>query len=75
MKIWKTGLVILAVAMISLQSVCADQPHMRNALTHLREARAELQKAEHNKGGHRARAIDIVNRAIAEVESGIGYAR
>ena len=76
MKTFGPALVLVcAFALMRLQSVQADQPHMQNALAHLREARAELQKAERNKGGHRTRAIEIINKAIAEVEAGIAYAR
>ena len=76
MKTLKTGLMLAAaVAAMGLQSARADQPHMQNALMHLREARSALQRAEHNKGGHRERAVEIVNRAIAEVEAGIAAAR
>jgi len=75
MKTLKTSLVLaVAVAAMGLQSIRADQPHMQNALTHLREARTALQRAEHNKGGHRARALEKVNQAIAEVEAGIAAA-
>jgi hypothetical protein len=49
----------------------AAQPHMQNALAALQNARAELQVAEHNKGGHRAEALDLVNRAINQVQQGI----
>jgi hypothetical protein len=66
---------VLVVGAINLQIVQADQPHMKSALSHLRAARAEIERAEHNKGGHRARAADLVNRAIAEVEAGIAYAK
>jgi mannose/cellobiose epimerase-like protein (N-acyl-D-glucosamine 2-epimerase family) len=76
MKTLKTGLMLIAVvAAMGLQSARADQPHMQNALMHLREARSALQRAEHNKGGHRERAVEIINRAIAEVEAGIAAAR
>jgi hypothetical protein len=47
------------------------QPHMQNALADLQAAKAELQAAERNKGGHRATAIGLINQAIGEVESGI----
>jgi hypothetical protein len=53
----------------------AAQPHMTAALDHLRLARASLEKAEADKGGHRAAAIDLTDRAIHEVEEGMGYAR
>lgn len=50
------------------------QPHMRTALEHLRAARQSLEKAEPDKGGHRVKAIEMVNGAIREVEAGIAYA-
>ncbi len=51
------------------------QPHMHAALDELRAARAELKTAEADKGGHRVKAIALVNDAIAEVEAGIEVAR
>lgn len=50
------------------------QPHMQAALDHLQTAKAELQSAMADKGGHRVRAIELVNRAIGEVEAGMEYA-
>lgn len=50
------------------------QPNMEAALEHLNQAKASLQKAEHNKGGHRDRAMQFVDQAIGEVRAGIGYA-
>lgn len=52
-----------------------DQPRMRESLAHLREARVSLDRAEHNKNGHREKAIELVNQAIAEVEAGMAQAR
>ena len=49
----------------------AAQPHMTNALNALQTARAELQVAEHNKGGHRVIAIQRVDDAINQVRLGI----
>ena len=49
----------------------ADQPHMRRALEHLRAARAELQAAEHNKGGWRVRAVQNTDTAITETQNGM----
>jgi hypothetical protein len=48
---------------------------MQEALEHLRAARAELQRAEPNKGGHRERALEAINHAIVQVEEGIRFAR
>ena len=50
------------------------QPHMDAALALLQNARAELQAAEPNKGGHRERAMGLVDQAIAQVREGIAFA-
>ena len=47
---------------------------MQAARTDLQKARAALQRAEHNKGGHRVKAIALCNEAINEVDQGIAYA-
>jgi hypothetical protein len=76
MKILKINFAIVAIiAATGLSSVRAGQPHMKAALGHLRAARAELQSAEHNKGGWRDRALDHINRAIADTEKGMAVAR
>ena len=51
------------------------EPHMVHALRLLRDARAELVLAIPNKAGHRERAIDLVDRAIVQVEKGIEVSR
>jgi hypothetical protein len=53
----------------------ADQPHMQAALDHLRLAKTELEKADPDKGGHRVKALALVNDAISQVEKGIGFDR
>jgi hypothetical protein len=53
----------------------AAQPHMAAAMDHLRLARKELNLALADKGGHRAKALELVNSAIDEVQAGIDYAR
>ena len=53
----------------------SGQPHMTAALDELRGARSELDAAATDKGGHRARAIGLVDDAITEVRAGIDYAR
>lgn len=47
------------------------QPHMQSALASLRAAKQQLEVARHNKGGHRTRAINLINQAIGQVETGI----
>jgi hypothetical protein len=46
---------------------------MSAAFGHLRQARAELEKAAPNKGGHRDRAIQLVDQAMQQVEAGEAY--
>ena len=65
---------VLAVGFIAGQ-LSAAQPQMQSALRHLRAARADLNRATADKGGHRAKALELVDQAIAEVEHGISYDR
>ena len=55
----------------SLRHTGAQQPHMREALEALQAAKHHLDLAEADKGGHRAKAIGLVNDAIKEVNQGI----
>ena len=68
-------IIVLLLAAFTLSTSFADQPRMKEALEHLRAARASLQAAEKNKAGHRERAIKLVDEAIAEVEAGMQAAR
>jgi len=51
----------------------AAQPQMQSALSHLEAAEKDLQQATHDKGGHRDRALDLVQRAENQVREGIRY--
>jgi hypothetical protein len=48
---------------------------MSAAMDALRTARTELVAATPNKGGHREKAIQLVNQAIEETRMGIDSAR
>ena len=67
------GIVILLAGLAAIGY--ADQPRMQAARTNLLEARAQLQVAMRNKGGHRARAIQLINAAINEVNQGVRFDR
>jgi hypothetical protein len=54
--------------------VAGNQPNMEAALGHLRDARTFLDKAEHNKGGWRAKAIESTDVAIRETARGVAFA-
>jgi len=69
---------LLCAVLISgllLGRASADQPHMQAALDHLRLAEADLRKADPDKGGHREKAMKLVNQAINQVEMGINFDR
>jgi hypothetical protein len=46
---------------------------MSAAYGHLREAKAELEKASPNKGGHRERAMQLVDQALRQIDEGEQY--
>ncbi len=64
---------LLLVAAISL--AYGNQPHMDSALRHLQAARVELERATPNKGGHKERAIQLIDQAINQVQEGIHFVR
>jgi hypothetical protein len=49
----------------------AAQPKMEAALHSLEHARGDLDAAEHDKGGHRVKALKLIDEAIEEVRLGI----
>lgn len=49
------------------------EPHMSAAYGHLEQARAELEKSTPNKGGHRERAMQMIDQAMQQIEEGEQY--
>jgi hypothetical protein len=65
---------VLLLLSLPLMVACAPamgQPNMESALNSLQAARSSLERAAHNKGGHRVRALELTNAAINEVQMGI----
>lgn len=63
---------VMAAGGVLIQNAqAANQPHMYSALDHLRAARHQLEVALDDKGGHRVKAIAIIDNAIGEVKDGI----
>jgi hypothetical protein len=60
---------------ITATAKAADQPHMQEALDHLKRAQQELSQATADKGGHRVKAERLIRQAMAEVERGIQFDR
>jgi hypothetical protein len=71
------GIVIptLAFGFLSVpHTVRADtQPEMQKTLNDLTDAQANLEKATHDKGGHRVKALKLVQQAIGEVNAGMAF--
>lgn len=63
-------------ATLALSSTPANayQGNMERALASLQDAMASLEAATPNKGGHRERAMQIIQRAMSQVQMGIDYA-
>jgi hypothetical protein len=67
------AIVVTLVLLVPRFAFSEDQPHMQEALRHLQAAAEELQRAEHDKGGHRAKALELTQQAIQHVNEGIRY--
>jgi len=52
----------------------AQQPRMEATLRLLQDAHHELEQAPPNKGGHRERALELIDQAMAQVREGIAFA-
>lgn len=68
-----------SVAAIGLVGATADsadayQGNMDRALSSLYQALGEPRQATANKGGHRAKAMELVGEAIAQTQAGIEFA-
>ena len=63
-----------ALALSNVPTVLADvQPNMHDALDRLQSAEKALQEAAHDKGGHRAKALELTRAAITQVKAGIKF--
>jgi hypothetical protein len=69
-----TGVAAIGLLGASANSADAYQGNMERAVASLYQALGELRQATANKGGHRGRAMELVNQAIAETQAGIEFA-
>ena len=75
-KMWKlvgamAAVMLLVITFFAGRASAVPQPNMEAALGHLEQAKAMLEKAEHNKGGFRVKALGFTNQAIGAVREGI----
>lgn len=61
-------------ASVGIGYAIGAQPHMEASIGLLQSARDELQAATPNKGGHRERAMGLIDQAIGEVRAGMAFA-
>lgn len=67
-----TGIIM---AISAIPALAQNQPHMQAAMRSLQQARNQLAASSTNKGGHRERAMRLVDQAINETQGGMAYAR
>lgn len=78
---WKVSTIVLAGALMTTvgatmaSSASADQPNMQAALTALETAKAALERASTEHGGHRVKALEATKLAIDETRAGIEWDR
>ncbi len=73
LQLASAGGVVSALALTSRPAL-AYQGNMERALAALQDALGSLRAATPNKGGHRERAIHLVEQAIYQVQGGIDFA-
>lgn len=67
------GLSWYSVVHAQTAGMARHEPHMSAALGHLQQAKDELERATPNKGGHREKAMQLVDQAIQQVREGERY--
>lgn len=72
-KMILVAVVSAVVGGFATNALAERQPHMRNALGLLENAKKQLQAASSDKGGHRVKAIEHVDAAIEQVKKGIEF--
>jgi hypothetical protein len=70
----KALLGVAIAASMGIGYAIGAQPHMEASVGLLQNARTELAAATPNKGGHREKALGLIDQAISEVRAGIAFA-
>jgi len=52
-----------------------EHPEIREAIHHLEQAKQSLEHAAHDFGGHRSKALEHVNQALAECNEALHFGR
>ena len=67
------GAVLTAGAGLYAQNERAMHPRIASAIAALKDARAYMEAAPHDFGGHKANAIRASNEAIRELQQALAY--
>lgn len=81
MSLGATSLLALGLVGVAAQPSAAQrgafkrepQVNMQRAITNLQQAKSDLQRASKDKGGHRVRAIKLIDQALREVRAGAQF--
>lgn len=68
------GALVAGMVGTAATPAAAYQGNMERAMSALYEALASLRESTPNKGGHREKAMQLVQQAIAETQAGIEFA-
>lgn len=74
LQIGAGGVLATALVAAGAENALAYQGNMERAISQLYGALASLREATPDKGGHKAKAAQLVLQAIAETQAGIEYA-
>ena len=74
-NLFAVSVAVVLVALFAAPISAVDQPQMQTAKNNLAKAQNALNNATADKGGHRARALELVGQAISAVNNGIEYDR
>ena len=69
-----TGVAAIGLLGAGVKSADAYQGNMERALASLFQALGSLRESTANKGGHRAKAMELVRQAIEETQAGVEFA-
>ena len=74
-----SGLVVAFALLFSTHAISAAppeaHPEIQAAIAHLQEAKGNLERGAHDFGGHRVKALEHTNQALAECNAALRYDR
>jgi hypothetical protein len=66
--------VLAAMAPLAATAEAAERhPAIRSAIRSLERAKADMQRADHDFGGHRVEALEACDRAIAQLKMALQF--